>query len=141
MTETDFVNDKIAASAFATRAILHGFEIAIDDFGHGYATLDRLRDLPFTELKLERSMVDGCARDPALRNICKAAVQLAHGFGANAVAEGVERADDLEVVRSLGFDTAQGFIYSQPLPFREFVELPTTFSTRPYAVKDVANRQ
>jgi EAL domain-containing protein (putative c-di-GMP-specific phosphodiesterase class I)/CheY-like chemotaxis protein len=138
LTETDLVNDKVAAAAFATRAILHGFQIAIDDFGHGYATFDRLRDIPFTELKLERAMVDGCARDLALQSICKAAVQLAHGFGATAVAEGVEQTNDLKVIRSLGFDMAQGYIFSRPLPFQNFVKLPTAFSTRPYVVKGAA---
>jgi EAL domain-containing protein (putative c-di-GMP-specific phosphodiesterase class I) len=132
LTETDLVNDKFAVETFATRAILHGFRISIDDFGHGYASFERLRDTPFTELKIERSMVVGCSRDPALRSICKAAVQLAHGFGATAVSEGVESEDDLKVVRSLGFDLAQGFFFAQPLPFREFVNLPTSFSTSPY---------
>ena len=136
MTETDLVGDKVAAAAFATRAILHGFRIAIDDFGHGYATFERLRDMPFTELKIERSMVDGCSHDPALRSICKAAVQLAHGFGAKAIAEGVERADDLQIIRALGFDMVQGYIFSRPLPFAKFIELPTVFSIRPYLVKD-----
>jgi EAL domain-containing protein (putative c-di-GMP-specific phosphodiesterase class I) len=72
--------------------------------------------------------VDGCARDPALRNICKAAVHLAHGFGAKAVAEGVEQPDDLKVIRSLGFDMAQGYIFSQPLPFCDFARLPHAFA-------------
>jgi EAL domain-containing protein (putative c-di-GMP-specific phosphodiesterase class I) len=123
MTETDLVNDKVAAATFATRAILHGFQIAIDDFGHGYATFDRLRGMPFTELKLEGTMVNGCARDTALRSICKAAVQLAHGFGATAIAEGLEQPDDLKVVRSLGFDMAQGYIFSRPLPFQDFCKV------------------
>jgi EAL domain-containing protein (putative c-di-GMP-specific phosphodiesterase class I)/CheY-like chemotaxis protein len=141
MTETDLVNDKTAAAMFATRAILHGFQIAIDDFGHGYATFDRLRDMPFTELKLERTMVDGCARDSALRSICQAGAQLAHGFGAKIVAEGVEQPDDLKVIRSLGFDMVQGYIFSRPLPFRDFIKLPTAFSIRPDLVKGIANKR
>lgn len=140
LTESDFLNDKAAAAAFATRAILHGFQISIDDFGHGYATFERLRDMPFNELKLERQMVDGCARDPALRSICKAALQLAHGFGAKAVAEGVEQPDDLNVIRSLGFDMAQGYIFSKPLPFHDFIELPTAFPIGPQLVKNTAAR-
>jgi EAL domain-containing protein (putative c-di-GMP-specific phosphodiesterase class I)/FixJ family two-component response regulator len=138
MTETDLVSDKDAAAAFATRAILHGFQIAIDDFGHGYATFERLRDMPFTELKIERSMVHGCAQDSALQSICKAAVQLAHGFGAKATAEGVERVDDLKVIQLLGFDMVQGYIFSRALPFDEFVELPVTFSARPFVVERTA---
>jgi EAL domain-containing protein (putative c-di-GMP-specific phosphodiesterase class I) len=127
VTETDLVHDKVAIQSFATRAILHGFQISIDDFGHGYASFERLRDLPFTELKLERSMVNGCARDPALRSICKAAVELAHAFGAMAIAEGVESEDDLNAVRSLGFDLAQGYFFSRPLPFQDFERLPAAF--------------
>jgi EAL domain-containing protein (putative c-di-GMP-specific phosphodiesterase class I)/FixJ family two-component response regulator len=127
VTETDLVHDKVAIQSFATRAILCGFRISIDDFGHGYASFERLRDLPFTELKLERSMVNGCARDPALRSICKAAVELAHAFGAMAIAEGVESEDDLNTVRSLGFDLAQGYFFSRPLPFQDFEQLPVAF--------------
>lgn len=138
MTETDLVSDKSAAATFATRAILHGFQIAIDDFGHGYATFDRLHDMPFTELKIERSMVDGCARVPALRSICQAAVQLAHSFGAQAIAEGIEQRDDLDVIRSLSYDMAQGYIFSRPLPFQDFIKLPAAFSIRPYLVKSAA---
>jgi EAL domain-containing protein (putative c-di-GMP-specific phosphodiesterase class I)/FixJ family two-component response regulator len=141
MTESDLINDKAAAAAFATRAILHGFQIAIDDFGNGYATFDRLRDMPFTELKIERSMVNGCAHDPALRSICKAAVHLAQGFGVKVIAEGVEQIEDLQVIRSLGFDMAQGYIFSRPLPFQDFLQLPAAFSIRPSLVKDAAVRR
>jgi EAL domain-containing protein (putative c-di-GMP-specific phosphodiesterase class I) len=128
VTETDLVDDKVTIESFATRAILHGFQISIDDFGHGYASFERLRDVPFTELKLERAMVAGCARAPALQSICKAVVQLAHSFGASAVAEGVENVDDLETIRSLGFDIAQGYFFSRPLPFQDFQELPSAFT-------------
>ncbi len=48
ITESDIVDDKLAAEAFVTRALLHGFEVSIDDFGHGYATFERLRSMPFT---------------------------------------------------------------------------------------------
>jgi EAL domain-containing protein (putative c-di-GMP-specific phosphodiesterase class I) len=129
VTETDYVEDKAAVESFATRAILHGFQISIDDFGQGYASFERLRDMPFTEIKLERSMVNGCARDPTLRRICYAVVQLAHGFGASAVAEGVERDEDLQTVRTLGFDVAQGYYFSRPLPFRDFERLANGCST------------
>ena len=128
VTETDIVDDQSAAETFVTRALLHGFDVSIDDFGHGYATFDRLRRMPFTELKLERTMVDGCASDRALENICRACVRLGHDFGAKVVAEGIEREDDLRMVRALGFDMAQGFLFSRPLPFAEVVALPEIFS-------------
>jgi EAL domain-containing protein (putative c-di-GMP-specific phosphodiesterase class I) len=128
VTESDIVDDHVAAEAFVTRALLHGFEVSIDDFGHGYATFERLRRMPFTELKLERSMVDGCANDRALENICRASARLGHDFGAKVVAEGLEREEDLRMVRALGFDMAQGYLFSRPLPFEQILALPETFA-------------
>jgi len=116
ITETDLIEDSAAAEEFATRAVLHGFGLSIDDFGSGYATFDRLRSIPFTELKLERSVVDGCAGDRAVQGICRAAVQIAHAFDAHVVAEGVEREEDLAVLRELGFDLVQGALFSMPIP-------------------------
>jgi EAL domain-containing protein (putative c-di-GMP-specific phosphodiesterase class I)/CheY-like chemotaxis protein len=133
ITETDIVEDQSLAEAFVTRALLHGFDVSIDDFGHGYATFERLRRMPFTELKLERTMVHGCASDKALENICRASSRLGHDFGAKVVAEGIEREEDLRMVRALGFDMAQGFLFSRPLPFDQIVALPDSFGDAPLA--------
>lgn len=116
ITETDLIGDLAAAEAFATRAVLHGFRISIDDFGTGYATFERLRHIPFAELKIERAIVHGCAEDEALRKICRAAVELGHGFEAKVVAEGIETRADLAAVRALGFDLAQGYLLAPPVP-------------------------
>jgi EAL domain-containing protein (putative c-di-GMP-specific phosphodiesterase class I) len=124
LTETDVLEDQALAQAFATRAILNGCQVSVDDFGHGYATFDRLRDMPFNELKLDRSIVKGCAADTAARALCRAGVEIARGFKARIVAEGVENAEDLAVVRSLGFDLAQGYFYSPPVPMEVFRRLP-----------------
>lgn len=140
VTETELLDDKELARSFATRAILHGFDVSIDDFGHGYATFDRLRAMPFSELKLERAVVDGCAHDLALRSICKAALQLARGFGAKAVAEGVENVEDLAVIRSLGFDLAQGYYFSKPVPFAEFEKLPAAYPSDISDIERIASR-
>ncbi len=123
ITETDLVDDAAAAQEFATRAALHGFGVSIDDFGNGYATFDRLRTVPFSELKLDRSVVHGCAADPALHNICRATVTLAHDFDAKAVAEGVEDPADLKAIRDLGFDLAQGYIFAAAMPFPDLLDL------------------
>lgn len=122
VTESDVIEDVIAAQEFAMRAVLHGFAISIDDFGSGYSTFERLRRIPFSELKLERSLVDGCSRDRQLRSICQAAVQLGHDFEAEVVGEGVENAEDLETLRELGFDLVQGFHFARPLPLEEFLK-------------------
>lgn len=122
VTESDVIEDVVAAQEFAMRAVLHGFAISIDDFGSGYSTFERLRRIPFSELKLERSLVDGCARDQQLRSICQAAVQLGHDFEAEVVGEGVEDAEDLEVLRDLGFDLVQGYHFARPLPLDELLK-------------------
>ncbi|MFC4350758.1 EAL domain-containing protein [Fodinicurvata halophila] len=122
VTESDVIEDVIAAQEFAMRAVLHGFAISIDDFGSGYSTFERLRRIPFSELKLERSLVDGCSRDRQLRSICQAAVQLGHDFEAEVVGEGVEDIADLETLRELGFDLVQGFHFARPLPLEEFLK-------------------
>lgn len=121
ITETDATPNHATLEEFATRAILHGFGISIDDFGSGYSIFDRLRFTPFSELKLDRSVVHGCASDRSLKSICQAAVQLAHDFNAIAVAEGVERPEDAETLRKLGFDVAQGYLFSPPLKLDKFL--------------------
>lgn len=120
ITESDLGGDSSVCQVFATRAVLHGFKISIDDFGCGYATFERLRHTPFSELKLDRSVVDGCSGDRALRNICVATIQLAHGFDALAVAEGVETQEDAAVLAEIGCDIAQGYLFAPALPLEEF---------------------
>jgi EAL domain-containing protein (putative c-di-GMP-specific phosphodiesterase class I) len=117
LTETDRVDDDAAVQEFATRAALHGFRLSIDDFGTGFATFDRLRRMPFHEIKLERSIVAGCSADARQVSICRASIDIARGFGAIAVAEGVEDPADLETVRAIGFDVAQGYIFARPAAF------------------------
>lgn len=121
ITESDVIEDTEAAQEFAMRAVLHGFAVSIDDFGSGYSTFERLRHIPFSELKLERSVVNGCARDRQLRSICQAAAQLGHDFEAEVVGEGVEEVEDLEVLRELGFDLVQGFYFARPMPADDFL--------------------
>lgn len=130
LTETDFVADAHCIEHFSTRATLHGFGISIDDFGHGYATFDRLRRAPFCELKIDRSVVNGCSRDDSLRTICKASVDLAHGFCAKVVAEGIDNIEDLATIRSLNFDVAQGYLFSPPVPRDQFIRLPERYEIR-----------
>lgn len=120
ITESDLGGDSSVCQAFATRAVLHGFKISIDDFGCGYATFERLRHTPFSELKLDRSVVAGCSGDRALRNICVATIQLAHGFDALAVAEGVETQEDAAALAEIGCDIAQGYLFAPALPLEEF---------------------
>jgi EAL domain-containing protein (putative c-di-GMP-specific phosphodiesterase class I) len=98
-----------------TRFRIKGIGLAIDDFGTGYSTLMLLRQLPFTELKIDRAFVSDIATSRDCRLIVQSMVDLAHGLGLTAIAEGIETVDQLRVVREVGCDIAQGFLISQPL--------------------------
>lgn len=123
MTETEVVKDVALAHEIATQLRIYGISLAIDDFGQGYSSFARLKDLPFAELKLDRSFVHGCATDARNDGICKAVIDLAHHFGATAAAEGLENADDLRTIRGLGCDLGQGYLFARPMPKADFVRL------------------
>jgi diguanylate cyclase (GGDEF)-like protein/PAS domain S-box-containing protein len=93
-----------------------GCQLALDDFGVGFSSLYYLRHLPVDYLKIDASFVRGLATDPQDRQIVRAIAELARGLGRATVAEGVEDAATLEVVRALGVDYAQGYYIGRPEP-------------------------
>lgn len=93
-----------------------GVRVAIDDFGAGHASIRRLRDCPADLLKLDRSFVAGIGLDRRDTAIVQMAADLADAFGLEAVAEGVETAQQAEAVTAMGYPLAQGFYYAEPLP-------------------------
>ena len=98
-----------------TRFRLKGFGIALDDFGTGYSSLLQLRQLPYTELKIDKCFVRDATASRESRLIIKAAIDLAHGFGLVATAEGVEDAATLALLKELGCDYAQGYLIARPM--------------------------
>jgi EAL domain-containing protein (putative c-di-GMP-specific phosphodiesterase class I) len=98
-----------------TRFRIKGIGLAIDDFGTGYSSLMQLRQLPFTEVKIDQSFIADAERSRDSRLIIQSIADLAHGLGLSATAEGVETLGQLRLVRELGCDLAQGFLIAQPL--------------------------
>ena len=98
-----------------TRIRIKGIGLAIDDFGVGYSTLMQLRQLPFTEVKIDRSFVVDAVRSKDAQLIVKSIIDLTHGLGLLATAEGVETEEQLRLVRELGCDVVQGFLVATPL--------------------------
>jgi len=123
LTEDEAINDSDWAFEVASQLKLYGIDLSIDDFGSGYASLARLAELPFAEVKIDRSFVSGCSANSRKRGLCQAAIDVAHRFGARACAEGVETLDDLRAVREMRCDTAQGFLFAKPLPLPEFMTI------------------
>jgi EAL domain-containing protein (putative c-di-GMP-specific phosphodiesterase class I) len=102
-----------------TRFRIKGFCVALDDFGTGYSSLLQLRQLPFTELKIDRSFIHDVATAEDSRLIVKSVIDLSHALGLIAVAEGVEDEETLRVLAALGCDQVQGFFIARPMPADE----------------------
>ena len=98
-----------------TRFRIKGIGLAIDDFGTGYSTLMQLRHLPFTEVKIDQAFVKDIDRSRDCRLIVQSIIELAHGLGLSATAEGVETIEQLRIVHELGCDVVQGYLISPPL--------------------------
>jgi EAL domain-containing protein (putative c-di-GMP-specific phosphodiesterase class I) len=96
--------------------------LAIDDFGKARAKLMRLSQLPFAEMKLDRSFVVGAA-NRANAPVCKMVINLAHSFGALAVGIGLERAADAVALVTMGCDLGQGFLFGEPMPEERIIAL------------------
>jgi EAL domain-containing protein (putative c-di-GMP-specific phosphodiesterase class I) len=98
-----------------TRFRLKGIGVSLDDFGTGYSSLLQLRQLPYSEIKIDRCFVAEAAGSKEARLIVKAIVDLAHGMGLIATAEGIEDVATLELLRDIGCDDAQGFLIAEPM--------------------------
>ena len=126
LTENETISDPAAVSEIAIQLRLNKVSMSIDDFGSGQSTIARLAQLPFTEIKLDRSFIDGCANDETKKTMCRYVVGLAHGAGMMALAEGVETTQDLQTVIEMGFDFAQGFVFEQAMTRDDLARLLET---------------
>ncbi|MFW7415432.1 EAL domain-containing protein [Demequina sp. SO4-18] len=97
-----------------------GVQVAIDDFGTGYSSLRYLKDFPVDFIKIDRSFVDQVETSQRDRELIATIVSLAHNFGLATIAEGVETLAQLEFLRGLGAEFAQGFYFGRPMPPAEF---------------------
>jgi EAL domain-containing protein (putative c-di-GMP-specific phosphodiesterase class I) len=98
-----------------TRFRIKGIGLAIDDFGTGYSSLMQLRQLPFSEVKIDQAFVADVHRSRDCRLIIRGITDLAHGLGLIATAEGVETVEQLRAVQELGCDLVQGYLVAPPM--------------------------
>jgi EAL domain-containing protein (putative c-di-GMP-specific phosphodiesterase class I) len=123
VTEEQIVTDLALANDITKRLAHLDVQLAIDEFGRGYSSLARLKELPFAELKLDRAFVIDCGTDKVNAPLCKTVIDLAHNFGSTAVAVGIEKASDALALISMGCDYGQGFLLGQPMPEERFGSL------------------
>jgi PAS domain S-box-containing protein len=116
ITETALMHDIAAGEAFAHGIAEIGCGLALDDFGTGFGGFTYLKRLPVSHIKIDIEFVRDLATNTANRHVVKAIVSLAHAFGLETVAEGVEEADSLAVLRAEDVDYAQGYHLGRPAP-------------------------
>ena len=95
------------------------FGLSIDDFGTGHSSLEQLKRIPFTELKVDRTFVYGAKRNASARAILESSITLGKKLGMSIVAEGAETREDWDIVEQLGCDFVQGYYFAKPLPVDE----------------------
>ena len=98
-----------------------GASIAIDDFGTGYSNLARLRAMPLDRVKLDPSLILDIENNDKARVVVQAVVQLIKGVGAEVVAEAIENAAQADILRAMGCETVQGFVFAHPMFEEEFL--------------------
>ena len=113
ITEDEAFADPEQAREITIQLKLHNILVSIDDFGSGYSSLERLTQVPFAEVKLDRSFVDGCSIDKRKNAICKQVVDFAHRGKMIALAEGIETVADLETLIGMGYDLGQGLLLAE----------------------------
>jgi EAL domain-containing protein (putative c-di-GMP-specific phosphodiesterase class I) len=139
IAEEQIINDLALANKITKDLSPLNIKLAIDSFGRSYASLVRLKEIPFAELKLDRSFVTDCGTDKVNAPLCKTVIDLAHNFGTVAVAIGIEKASDAVALVSMGCDFGQGFLLGQPMPEDRFTSLlrqRAQANSRPAAAPD-----
>jgi diguanylate cyclase (GGDEF)-like protein len=114
-------DQSVSMALHTLRAI--GVRIALDDFGTGYSSLSYLTQFPIDTLKIDRCLVRDVHSDPNSQGILRALIEMGHSLGMVVVAEGVDCVEQYEILKRLGCDEAQGFLFSQAVPIDDFRHL------------------
>jgi diguanylate cyclase (GGDEF)-like protein len=123
ITEGVLIDDASGTLVLLNRIRALGVSIVLDDFGTGFSSLSYLRHFPFKKVKLDKSFITDMVENHDVNSIVKAVLSLSKSLNIVVVAEGVETAGQLELLRELGCDQAQGYLISRPFPIREFSKL------------------
>ena len=123
LTETAILADASLATSVLTQLRDLGVTVALDDFGTGYSSLSHLYKLPISTVKIDRSFVSRVETDADAGAIVRAVTDLGHSLGLRVVGEGIETVGQLRLLKQLGCDEGQGYLFAKPLPAAEFRSL------------------
>ena len=116
ITESALMKDQVVALATIGRLKLHGFGFSIDDYGTGFSSMQQLSRIAFDELKIDRSFVSRATENEHMSNILQSALEMGRRLDITTVAEGVETMEQLQLLRDMGCDEIQGFLFARPMP-------------------------
>jgi diguanylate cyclase (GGDEF)-like protein len=108
-----------------------GVTLALDDFGTDYSSLGYLTQLPFDKLKIDRIFVDGIATSERARRLLQGVIALGRGLGMTIVMEGVEKSDEIEILRGFNCDIIQGYVFARPTPAEQALGFAHELEARP----------
>jgi EAL domain-containing protein (putative c-di-GMP-specific phosphodiesterase class I) len=128
ITETITMTDPVYALSLLTQLRELGFRISIDDFGTGYSSLGRLQGFPADSLKIDRSFISKMDADVESEEIVKLIVTLGHTLGMKVVGEGTETEDDVNRLKAMGCEMAQGYFFSKPVDDQAINQLLSKFT-------------
>jgi EAL domain-containing protein (putative c-di-GMP-specific phosphodiesterase class I) len=127
VTESRLIEELSRTLDVLTRLRMKQVKLSIDDFGTGYAMMQQLKNMPATELKIDKSFVEDMQNSEQDRIMIQKTIEMGHELGMHVVAEGVETKEQLDLLRLSGCDGAQGYLFSQPLPPAELVSWLKTY--------------
>ena len=123
ITENGVIDFDHVTVVVLSRLRIMGFDLSIDDFGTGAASIANLKMFPYSELKIDQSFIGNVLTDAFSAETVRTSISLARQLGLRIVAEGIENHDVLQYVKSRGIDQAQGYLFSKPLPVDDVNEL------------------
>ncbi|MEA2569552.1 MAG: hypothetical protein QOI24_1553 [Acidobacteriota bacterium] len=137
ITETSYIEDPKETMHMLDELKERGMQLWLDDFGTGHSSIEHVKHFPLDGLKIPGEFVKDIPDNERSCAITKSIIVLAHDVGLAVIAEGVEREEQLELLRELGADYVQGFLFSRPMPVGEFV---TRLSSQPLLPTDSRSR-
>jgi EAL domain-containing protein (putative c-di-GMP-specific phosphodiesterase class I)/CheY-like chemotaxis protein len=130
ITESGLIKELSNTLDILTRLRMKQVKLSIDDFGTGYAMMQQLKNIPATELKIDKSFVMDMLSNDRDRIMVQKTIEMGHELGMHVIAEGVETQEQLDLLRAYGCESAQGYFFSRPIPVKEMVNWLETYRAR-----------
>ena len=134
ITEQSNYGDSVQMMNVISRLRIAGFGLSLDDFGTGFASMEKVKEIPFTELKIDRSFVSDLLHDPDAKAIVKSSISLAQEIGIPTVAEGIENRETLSWLISNGCTRGQGYLLCPPGDFDKSILLAQSSTNHKYEI-------